>query len=117
MADALAESRKYRTSYVLATQLLEQLDNTTLAGVMGNCGSLLTMTVGPRDATVLSELLGKCLTPEDLMQIPKYHGYIRLLNDGVGSTFSMTTLPPPRNLPNRSEIIRKASRRRYAVKA
>ena len=49
MADALAESRKYRTSYVLSTQMLEQLDAATLAGVLGNCGSTLCMTAGPRD--------------------------------------------------------------------
>ena len=43
MADALAESRKYRTSFVLSTQMLEQLDPATLAGVLGNCGSTLCM--------------------------------------------------------------------------
>ena len=99
MADALAESRKYRTSYVLSTQLLEQLDPTTLAGVLGNCGSTLCMTVGPRDAAVLAELLGEKLTPEDLMRIPKYHGYLHLLVEGAPHTFSMTTLPPPRLNP------------------
>ena len=113
MADALAESRKYRTSYVLSTQLLEQLDPTTLAGVLGNCGSALCMTVGPRDAAVLAELLGERLTPDDLMRIPKYHGYLRLLVDGTPHTFSMTTLPPPRLRQQRGAIIRQVSRERY----
>ncbi len=115
MADALAESRKYRTSYVLSTQLLEQLDPATLAGVLGNCGSMLCMTVGPRDATVLSELLGAGLTPADLMHIPKYHGYLRLLVDGAPHTFSMTTLAPPRLSPHRGKIIRQVSRERYGL--
>ena len=113
MADALAESRKYRTSYVLSTQLLEQLDPATLAGVLGNCGSTLCMTVGPRDATVLAELLGEGLTPEDLMRIPKYHGYLRLLIEGAPHTFSMTTLPPPRLNPKRANLIRQVSRQRH----
>ncbi len=91
MADALAESRKYRTSYVLSTQMLEQLDEQTLAGVLGNCGSTLCMTVGPRDAEILSSLLGSGITPEDLMRVPKYHGYLRMLSEGVPCTFSMTT--------------------------
>ncbi len=114
MADALAESRKYRTSYVLATQMLEQLDTQTLAGVLGNCGSTLCMTVGPRDAETLAELLGSGLTPQDLMQIPKYHGYLRLLFNGAASTFSMTTLPPPRLTQRRADIIRRVSRQRFA---
>lgn len=102
MADALAESRKYRTSYVLSTQMLEQLDEQTLAGVLGNCGSTLCMTVGPRDAEILASLLGCGITPEDLMRVPKYHGYLRMLAEGVPCTFSMTTLPPPKSLPRRS---------------
>ena len=95
MADALAESRKYRTSYVLSTQMLDgQLDSSTLAGVLGNCGSALCMTVGPKDAALMAELLGKGLTPEDLMQIPQYHGYLRLLTSGIPNTLSMGTLTP-----------------------
>jgi len=113
MADALAESRKYRTSYVLATQMLEQLDDATRAGVLGNCGSALAMTVGPRDAEILAGLLGRGLTPEDLMQIPKYHGYLRMLLNGVPQTFSMTTLPPPSNTVHRGAIIRRVSRLRH----
>jgi DNA helicase HerA-like ATPase len=113
MADALAESRKYRTSYVLSTQMLEQLDSRTLAGVLGNCGSTLCMTVGPRDAEILAGLLGRGLTPEDLMRIPKYHAYLRLLIDGAPLTFSMTTLPPTRNRPRRSDTIHRVSRQRY----
>ena len=115
MADALAESRKYRTSYVLSTQMLEQLDATTLAGVLGNCGSTLCMTVGPRDAEILAELLGSGLSPEDLMKIPKFHAYLRLLIDGAPHTFSMTTLAPPRYNVGRAEVIRKVSRQRSAT--
>ena len=113
MADALAESRKYRTSYLLSTQMLEQLDPATLAGVLGNCGSTLCMTVGPRDADVLAELLGSGLTPDDLMRIPKYHGYLRLLIDGAPHTFSMKTSPSMRNPPNRADIIRRVSRQKF----
>ncbi|MEZ6055472.1 MAG: DUF87 domain-containing protein [Planctomycetaceae bacterium] len=113
MADALAESRKYRTSYVLSTQMLEQLDPATLAGVLGNCGTTLCMTVGPRDAEILASLLSLGLTPDNLMRIPKYHAYLRLLTSGTPHTFSMTTLPPPKYTPKRSHIIRAVSRQRH----
>jgi hypothetical protein len=113
LSEALAEARKYRTSYVLATQLLEQLDSRTRAGVLGNCGSVLTMTVGPQDAAVLAELLGAGLSPDDLLQIPKHHGYLRLLVDGAPHSFSMTTLPPPRLPVGRADVVRRVSRERY----
>lgn len=113
MADALAESRKYRTSYVLSAQMLEQLDTATLAGVLGNCGSTMCMTVGPRDAETLAELLGAGLTPADLMQIPKYHAYLRMLIEGAAHTFSMTTLAPSKHTPNRADTIRRVSRQRF----
>ena len=77
MADALAESRKYRTSYVLAAQMFDQLDDATLAGVLGNCGSTLCMTVGPRDADTLCDLLGSGLTPADLMNRISYRSDLR----------------------------------------
>lgn len=115
MASALAESRKYRTSYVLSTQMLEQLDDQTLAGVLGNCGSALCMTVGPRDAEVLARLLGRGLTPEDLMNIPQFHGYLRLLTGGVPHTFSMTTLPPASSYARRADIVRRVSRQRFSA--
>ncbi|QDT64081.1 type IV secretory system conjugative DNA transfer family protein [Calycomorphotria hydatis] len=115
ISDALAESRKYRTSYVLSTQFLDQLDRATLAGVLGNCGSTLAMTVGPRDAEILCELLGRGLLATDLMQLPQFHGYVRLLTDGTPSTFSMTTQPPPRWRPKRAATIRRVSRQRYGT--
>lgn len=117
MADALAESRKYRTSYVLSTQMLEQLDTATLAGVLGNCGSILCMTVGPRDAEILAELLSSGLTTTDLMQTPKYHAYLRMLIDGAAHTFSMTTLPPPKYLSGRSVVVRRISQERHSSSA
>lgn len=95
MADALAESRKYRTSYVLSTQMLEgQLDSATVTAVLGNCGSAMCMTIGPRDAEALAQLLGTGLTQFDLMKIPKYHGYLRTLQRGKPDSYSLRTLPP-----------------------
>lgn len=114
LADALAESRKYRTSYVLAAQMLDQLDSQTRAAIMGNCGSVLCMTVGPRDAEVLAELLGGDVTPTDLMQLPKYHAYLRLLVDGSPHSFSMTTRPASRACRKRADIVRRVSQQRYA---
>ena len=113
MADALAESRKYRTSYLLSTQMLDQLDPATRSGVIGNCGSTLCMTMGPTDAQILVELLGSELTISDLISVPKFHGYIRMLIDGTPHTFSMKTMPPPKHASNRGKTVRKVSNERW----
>lgn len=113
MATAMSESRKYRTSYVLATQFLSQLDEATRASILGNTGSLLSMRVGPQDAKILADLIGQGLTPEDLMQIPRFHGYIRALMDGSPRSFSMATQPPPKRLIGRGSIVRSVSRSRF----
>lgn len=113
IADALAESRKYRASYILSSQMLEQLDEATKASVLGNCGSTLCMTVGPRDAEVFAELLGHDLTIQNLMDIPKYHGYMRMLVDGAPNVFSMTTICPKTSTTSHATRIRRVSQQRY----
>ena len=73
--------------------------------------------MGQRDAEVLAEQLGGDVNPHDLMALPKYTAYLRLLIDGMPSRpFSVQTLPLPRmnTLRNRSDVIRRVSRRRYA---
>jgi len=114
-ATILSEARKYRLNLTLANQYLAQMDEQTLEAVFGNVGSLLCFQVGARDAEGLAEQLGGDLTPQDLMALPKYTAYIRLLIDGMPSRpFSMQTLPPRvRRNPARSEIIRRTSRHRY----
>ena len=116
-ATILSEARKYRLSCTLAHQYLGQLDESLAAAVFGNVGSLLTFQVGGRDAEELAIQLGGDVTPADLMSLPKYTSYLRLLIDGMPSRpFSLETLPPPPPLrdPQRIELLRRLSRQRYA---
>lgn len=64
----------------------------------------------------LAEQFGGDLTPSDLMSLPRYMAYCRLLVDGMPSKpFSMKTLPPVGKLSeDRIAIVRRVSRRRYA---
>lgn len=115
-ASALAESRKYRASYVLSTQLLDQLDEATLASILGNCGSTMAMTVGPRDAILLSELLHNDVRQEELTRTPKYHAYLKLLVDGKSHTLSMSTVDNRKISGRGASMIRKVSRLRHGRK-
>ncbi len=119
-AGILSEARKYRLNLTVANQYLAQLSEDTLAAVFGNVGSLLVFQVGPQDATTLAEQLGSPVEPPDLMMLPKYHAYARLLIDGQPSRpFSMRTIAPSQTLadPRRADIIRRVSRKRYAQPA
>ena len=115
-ATILSEARKYRLSLTIANQYLAQMDEATAAAVFGNVGSLLVFQVGAQDAEVLAEQLGGDATPRDLMALPRFAAYLRLLIDGMPSRpFSVETLPPPAVCDGgtRAATIRRTSRRRY----
>ena len=119
-ATVLSETRKYKLSLTLANQYLAQMDEQTAAALFGNVGTLLAFQVGANDAEVIALQLGGEMTPQDLMTLPRYQAYARLLIDGQPSRpFSMRTLPPPRYRldPKREEIIRRYSRQRYGQAA
>jgi hypothetical protein len=123
-ATILSEARKYRLSLTMANQYVAQLligDKSTKLrdAVFGNVGTLIGFQVGSDDAEVLSLQFEETVTPKDILSLPKYHAYMRLMIDGVPSKpFSVTTLPPPEATGDdkRIETLRKLSRERYSEK-
>ncbi len=123
-ATILSEARKYRLNLTLAHQYIGQLtlgDNSDALkdAVFGNVGSMVSFQVGSDDAEVLSLQFEEMVSENDLLSLPKYHAYMRLMVDGMSSKpFSVSTLPPPQ-LPKdekRVAVIRRASRERYCEK-
>lgn len=123
-ASILSEARKYRLNLTMANQYVSQLligeRNTTLQdAVFGNVGSLVCFQVGSDDAEPLSLQLEEMVMPKDILSLPKYHAYMRLMIHGVPSKpFSIVTLPPPAFAQDdgRVAVIRRLSRERYAEK-
>ena len=69
------------------------MDEATAAAVFGNVGSLLVFQVGASDAEALADQLGGGVTPQDLLALPRFTAYARLLIDGMPSRpFSMETI-------------------------
>lgn len=114
-ASTMAEARKYRLSMTLATQYIEQMDEGTRAAIFGNAGTIVSFQVGQSDAEVLASELGRDLTTSDLLKLPKFQAYVRLLIAGHPSRpFSMRTLPPQLpSIAQRPEVVRRTSRQRY----
>jgi type IV secretory pathway TraG/TraD family ATPase VirD4 len=115
-ATILSEARKYRLSLTIANQYLAQMDDATRNAVFGNVGSLVSFQVGPDDADAFAAQLAGGMTAADLIALPRFTAYARLLIDGMPSRpFSMVTLPPRKLLhgPSRARKVRNASRHRF----
>ncbi len=114
-SNILSEARKYHLSLVVAHQYIEQLDELVAAAVFGNVGTLIGFRVGGADALKMVTEFTPRFTEEDLVNLPKYNVYIKLMIDGVSSDpFSATILPPlAQHHGNREKVIA-VSRERYS---
>jgi len=117
-ANILSEARKYRLNITLGHQYITQMEEEVRDAVFGNVGTLAVFRVGAEDAEFLEREFSPQFIAEDLVNLPKYNVYLKLMINGIsGQPFSAETLPPPLALENsnREKIIR-ASRERYGVK-
>ncbi len=117
-ASILSEARKYRLNLTVGHQYISQMDEVVRDAVFGNVGTIATFRVGAEDAEFLEKEFSPEFTAQDLVNLPKYNVYVKLMIDGVAShPFSAETLAPPVPLlkSNRDKIIL-ASRERYSIK-
>jgi len=116
-ADILSEARKYRLNLTMAHQFIEQLPETVSASVFGNVGTLICFRVGAVDAESLVKEFTPIFLEEDLVNLPAFSIYLKLMIDGVSSDpFSANTLPPlfDEYRSNSTDRVIKVSRERYA---
>lgn len=119
-ANILSEARKYRLNLTLAHQYIRQLvgeDTRVRDAIFGNVGTFIAFRVGAEDAEFLEPEFAPVFYQDDLVNLPKFHIYVRLMIDGVaGRPFSATTLPPyPTPKESYADLIIENTRRRYAV--
>ena len=81
----LSELRKYRVSLTLANQYLSQLETDIRDAVLGNAGTLISFRVGALDAPLIARHLSPKFESDDLIGLPNYHIYLRLMIDGEPS--------------------------------
>lgn len=119
-ANILSEARKYRLNLTIAHQYTAQLENKDGSqvrdAVFGNVGTMIVFRVGADDADFLEKEFEPEFTSQDLVNLPNYNIYLKLMIDGVTSRpFSASTLPPLKadlSLGVRERII-KTSRELY----
>ncbi len=98
-ANILSEARKYRLNLIVAHQYTAQLSNENGTkvrdAVFGNVGTMIVFRIGADDAEFIEKEFSPEFTAQDLVNLPNYHVYLKLMIDGVTSRpFSATTLPP-----------------------
>jgi CxxC-x17-CxxC domain-containing protein len=118
-ANILSEARKYRLNLIMAHQYISQLiheGNTYMRdSIFGNVGTIISFRIGAEDAEIIAKEFEPIVFTYDLVNLPKYQVYLKLMIDGVaGDAFSATTLPPlaPPVENDANKIIR-VSRERY----
>jgi CxxC-x17-CxxC domain-containing protein len=115
-ANILSEARKYHLNLILANQYITQLEEVVRDAIFGNVGTLVSFRVGAADAEYLEKEFEPIFTMNDIVNLPKYNIYLKLMIDGIaGDAFSATTLPPiERRFDDSTEKVVKVSRERYS---
>ena len=100
---------------ILAHQYIDQLDEKIKEAIFGNVGTIISFRVGTEDAKILAREFYPVFSEEDLVNLPNYHIYLKLMVNGVTSRpFSAVTLPPPERERSYKEEIVELTRKRYA---
>lgn len=117
-ATILSEARKYKLSLIMANQYTSQLLETIRDAIFGNIGSIFSFTIGYDDAKVIANQFKEMVSPNDLISLPRFTAYTRMMINGITSDpFSMKTkpLPTPEWSFEQTKKIIEQSRQRYAM--
>jgi hypothetical protein len=115
ISSILSEARKYKLGLAVAHQFIAQLDPKIRDSVFGNVGSVAAFRVGTEDAEFLQKQFAPVFEASDLMNIPNYHAYLRVLANGSPTKpFSVQMMPPKNVERDNVDRLLKTSYDRYA---
>jgi hypothetical protein len=116
----LSEARKYRLNLTIAHQYISQLvknnDTHIRDAVFGNCGTIISFRIGPDDAPILVKQYAPVFSEYDVLNVPKFSAFIRMLIDNqVAPAFSFATLAPTTGDLSIVPKLKELSRLRYGA--
>lgn len=121
----LAEARKYRLNLIMAHQYIGQLmgatgiegksqDTKIRDAIFGNVGTQISFRIGVEDAEFMEKQFQPVFSLYDLINLPRYQAYVRLLVDNTMTRpFHMTTFPPTAGSVERAVALKELSRLRF----
>jgi hypothetical protein len=93
LANMASELRKYHVGMILANQYLTQLKPEIQQAVLGNVGTLISFRLGVKDAAYMAKEFHPKIEDTDIINLPNYHIYLKLMIDGMPSMpFSAETI-------------------------
>lgn len=114
-SNVLSEARKYRLNLLLAHQYIDQLPEEVCEAVFGNVGTIITFTVGSKDAKFLQKEFSPIFEENDLVNLQRHYIYIKMMIEGMTSLpFSAMTLPAIGVVTNLRDQITTLSREKYS---
>lgn len=91
-AGMLSELRKYRVGLILTHQFMSQLEWQIRDSILGNVGTIISFRLGAVDARLLEPEFLPEFSASDLVRLPNYNIYLKLMVEGViSSPFSAET--------------------------
>lgn len=110
----LSEARKFKLSLTMAHQFIAQLYPKIREAVFGNVGSMAVFRVGPDDADFLAKQLAPVFTADDILRIPNFSAYIRILsNNSPLPPFTLDALPFTSGDMVNTEMLKQMSYQRF----
>jgi hypothetical protein len=95
LANMLSELRKYRVGMILTHQYLNQIEPQVRESVLANAGTIISFRLGVSDAEILEKEMYPEFSMRDLVNLPNYSIYLKLMIEGVVSRpFSAETRLP-----------------------
>lgn len=96
----LSEARKYRLSLNMAHQYIAQLEgeegkSRVKDAVFGNVGTMMCYKIGATDAEYMAKEMAPVFSPQDLINMDKFKGVMKLSIDGQPSTAFSISVPLP----------------------
>jgi len=85
LATMLSELRKYGLGMILAHQYLSQLEKEVRDAILGNVATIISFRLGLPDAELIGKEFHPAFSAVDLVGLPNYHVYLKLMVDGVVS--------------------------------
>ncbi len=114
IASILSEARKYKLSLTMAHQFIAQLDEDIKDAVFGNVGSIAAFRVGSDDADFLEKQFAPTFNANDLMNVPNWNAFVRMLANGVPTKpFSLATVAPATPDFGRIDLLKQMSALHY----
>ena len=117
----LSEARKYRLCLTIAHQFIGQLvkgnDTKIKDAVFGNVGTKIAFRIGVDDAEVMAKEFAPVFNEYDVMNVPRYSAFIKILIDNANpAPFNIKVPGPefrPRPNPELAASIKELSRLKY----